>query len=162
MHNCSRGNKSSLILEMLSDDRISILKVHTSKVCDRWQKLSVIIHWHGQISRLAKTLSKASVVILFTKTWSTMYNTSTCILGYEFAFNNSEAFSFLLVDEIIKKWSVRFSNKIFSFNFIKNFVFFNIGLFKNILKSWLSNHINLIFFLVVYFYINEIWVDCKS
>jgi len=113
-------NNSSFIFNIFNNYFVSIFYINTficwAFVC----KFTILVNWNWRIIRCNDVLSNANFIIFLTEPWSTMYDTSTRIIGNEVSSNNFETTIFLSINEKLKHWDIFFSFQIFTFKFIKN------------------------------------------
>lgn len=79
MDNRSRRDKSALTLQSLFNCIVGFLNVDTLKVMNDISEFSISINGNWGFSRLNKTILNARLVIVLTKAWGTVHNTSTSI-----------------------------------------------------------------------------------
>ena len=79
MDNRSRRDKSALTLQSLFNCIVGFLNVDTLKVMNDISEFSISINGNWCFSWLNKTILNARLVIVLTKAWGTVHNTSTSI-----------------------------------------------------------------------------------
>ena len=159
MHNRSRRHESSSFLQVFNDLWVSVFEILAGVVLHGGEELTIIIHWHDDITRRDKALGDAYSVIFFTKSWSAMYDTCTCILCDELAFDDNEAAVVCLLLEVVEQRNVLLANKILTFELLKDLVLLDVGLLQDILQSRLSQNVNLVFVFIFNFQVYEVRVD---
>jgi hypothetical protein len=98
--NSSTGYESASFLKVLSDDFISILDVLSVVSGNSLGELTVTVDWAHSLTWLNQSRLNASLIILFSKTWSAMDNTCTSSLGNERSTDNREA---VLLSHVLEK-----------------------------------------------------------
>ena len=94
------------------------------------------------------------MVIIFTKAWGAVYNTSTGVACDKISSNNCETLLLLHVLEVIEEGNVFLSNKCLTWDLFKNFVLLDVSLLEDFLQARLSKNIHLLHFLI-----NKLQID---
>ena len=99
---CSFFHKSSAFFQILKNNIISIFDIHTFKGWNFFCESAVFVNWHWRIIRMDNLFLNAHLVIVLTKAWSTVDDTSTVWISNKISTLNSKTSIFLSIDEEIK------------------------------------------------------------
>ena len=98
-------------LQVLHNSLIGVLDVDTLVGINRWEELSVRVDRYRCLARLDYASSDTGCIIVLTKAWCTVNNTSTSVLGDKFCAQDLEAAISFSLSEVVKERFIAFTNE---------------------------------------------------
>ena len=103
-------DQSTLTLKSLLDRVVRLLDIDTLEVRDSLGELTVGVDWDWRFARLDQTVLHARLVIILTKAWGAVHNTSTSVRCDEVSTNDSEALLLLEMLEVLEQRHIALTN----------------------------------------------------
>ena len=102
---------------------------------DSFSKFTISIDGDWSFARLNKTVLNTRLVIVLTKAWSTVDNTSTSIGSDEVSADDSEALLLFKMLEVFKQGNITLSDEVLSWNLLENLVLLDVCLLQDLLQA---------------------------
>ena len=162
MPDCAISEQAALSLQVLNDGLIGLLDVDALVGINHRKEFSILIDGDWGFAGLDDTISHASSIIIFTKTWCAMNDTSTCVFGDEGGAKHLEASIVGPVLEKVKQGFIAFANNCLSFELLKDFVSFDFSLLNDVVETAFHADVNFLSRGVLPAHIVQGRVNCQS
>lgn len=133
MDNCARRDQSPLALQSILDRVVRLLDIDALEVMHGLCEFTVSVNRDWGLARLDKTVLYAGLVIVLTKTWSAVHNTSTGIRCDEVSTDDCEALLLLQVLEVFEEGHVALAYEVLSWDLLEHLVLLDVCLLEDVL-----------------------------